>query len=318
MTNTPTPRVNRQPFDTPANPCAVLQVSFHGCEAGWINLDIRMGDHHATFQCSDLYDPAPDLLAWLEGISLGLTRVAWTLDQEGSSVTFDASTKQPTDWGALPREPILLDVRPSDGEALPAIELARSTLIDAFYDAFRSFATSVEYDPKQWECLGNAALVEERSGTPAQEWLESLCKTAVPRRNVQDALWRVERVLCTASWDDLMQAGEPDDHLRLTGEPCPSGYRPLFWRLTEWDDLDEAGRRQWLNDWLEDPLHPWHGTPWPAMRSPWIEHWQRHRGELGSQLKWLPPQWPQRPWSAAGPSREAQAICGAASRGAAP
>ncbi len=262
----------------PAEPHAELQVTFHDCAYGWIEMDVRIGECLTTFMCSHLYDPSQDLLTWLEGISLGLTRVAWTLDEEGSSVEFEARTAETLECAAPPREPVRLSIRPSDGQSLPTIELSRAVLVDTFYAAFRAFAASADYLPEQWECITNAALVQERTGMPAKDWVEHLSQASVSRREAQEALWKAERSISAFGGDDLMQAGAPEDHQRLIGEPCPDGFQPTFWRLPEWEGLDRAGRRQWLSDWLSDPWCSWSGTRWPAMRSPWIEHWQQHRG----------------------------------------
>jgi hypothetical protein len=208
-------------------------------------------------------------------------------------------------------------IRPSYCQALPTLELSRATLVDTFYAAFRAFAESADYLPAQWECITHAALVHERAGMPAQSLVERLSQAPVSRREVQEALWKVDRSISAFGGDDLMQAGTPEDHQRLIGEPCPDGFQPTFWRLPEWDGLDEAGRREWLTDWLDDPWCSWNGTPWPAMRSPWIEHWQQYRDEPNAGLRWLSPQWPQQRWPTAGPTREARAICGEAIAGAA-
>lgn len=91
-----------------AAPQTALQVTFHDCVYGWIEMDVRIGECLTSFLCSHRCDPVPDLLAWLEGISLGLTGVAWTLDEEGSCVEFEARTAGAPACGAPPRAPMRL------------------------------------------------------------------------------------------------------------------------------------------------------------------------------------------------------------------
>ena len=53
-----------------------LAVKFGDCDAGWISMLLTSGESSLSVSLSHVYDPLPDMLAWLEAITIGVEEPA--------------------------------------------------------------------------------------------------------------------------------------------------------------------------------------------------------------------------------------------------
>lgn len=121
-----------------------------------------------SLRAGHLFAPLPDLLAWLEAISLGLQRGGWTLDEEFQRVHFDIHDAAP---------------QPIFGR--------RSDLVRAFDGALRDFVTSDRYRPTEWERLSLGDQVREKTGQDPAIRVEALLAAPLSRRELQKQFWRI-------------------------------------------------------------------------------------------------------------------------------
>ena len=58
-------------------------VTFTGCDVGWVYFAICRGEQNAEIRASEVFDPFPDLIAWLEAIAVEVKECAIKIDEEG-------------------------------------------------------------------------------------------------------------------------------------------------------------------------------------------------------------------------------------------
>jgi hypothetical protein len=79
---------DKRPLPSPPDtwPAGVddFRVHFGAPKAGWIRITLETGDKNGSFMASDVFDPFPDLRAWLEELTGGACPTL-EIDQEGSS-----------------------------------------------------------------------------------------------------------------------------------------------------------------------------------------------------------------------------------------
>lgn len=272
-----------------------LTVRFEKCEAGWIALHLAAGGHTLDLRVSHLYDPLPDLLAWLEAISLGLERSGWSLDEEVRRVAFDARDAEPAPIFGRRPDPVVLTVTPDDDVAPMICTLTRRALVQTFYQALRDFVTSDRYRPGEWERQSLGDRVREKTGQDPAVWVEALLATPLSRRELQKRFWRIHGGTINGVWHDPDLMGTAEEYIEMTGGAVPliQGTSPLFWVLEEWETLpDTAARRAYLQACLKDyEDSSWSGLPWRQMRSVWLEEWLRNDQGFSSKVgtRWLAP-----------------------------
>lgn len=268
---------------------APFTVSFDRCEAGWITLNLAADGHTLDLRASHLHDPLPDMLAWLEALSLGLPRCGWTLDEEWALVTFDVVDAMPAE--SLTKRPtaLRLTVTPDYNEPPLTCTLARRALVQTFYQALREFVTSDRYRPGEWERQSLGDRLREKTGQDPAAWVEALLATPLSRRELQKRFWRIHGGTISGVRHDPELMGTAEEYIEMTGGSVPliQGSFPLYWLLEEWETLpDTAARRAYLQACLDDDEDSsWSGLPWPRMRSAHIENWLIRNERLS------PPDW---------------------------
>ena len=58
-------------------PPVPISVDFIRCEVGWIDFRITAGNQSVVVKASEVFDPFPDLLAWLEAMAVGVQECAF-------------------------------------------------------------------------------------------------------------------------------------------------------------------------------------------------------------------------------------------------
>lgn len=109
---------------------------------GWITLELVLGDHTATVMLSDVYDPFPAILDWLQAVVDGDLPMGMVIDDEGSGAVLAAH--------ALGSDKLLVAVLDHrDNTCLAAGAVHRQAFIEAWRNALIPFLTD-ELDPSRW------------------------------------------------------------------------------------------------------------------------------------------------------------------------
>lgn len=252
-----------------------LTVKFGDCDAGWIGMTLTAGGRSLTVGLSHFLDPLPDMLAWLEALTIGVEECGFRIDQEGTLVHFSARRQLGTNHEHCAYT--VLNVTPQYDEPPVQATLPTSDLVGIFYRAFREFADSVAYVREQWEHLTFEQLAHEQTGMTAAAWIDSVI--AFEPRQLQKALWRLDPQILAAPPNYLDDIGTEAELMELTGKAkAEAGGLPCYWPLPPglwgpYADGDGQVRRKYLEECLSEPQSSWRGTPWRKMRSPLIENW---------------------------------------------
>ena len=252
-----------------------LTVKFGDCDAGWIRMLLTVGESSLTVRLSHIYDPLPDMLAWLEAITIGVEECGFRVDEEGAFVNFSAHKQLRADDQS--RVYTVINIVPQyDVQPLQAI-MPTTDLVAAFYRAFRTFADSPGYVRKQWEYLTLEQVIHEQLGMTASAWIDSVISLEL--RQLQMALWRLAPQILVNSGSYLDNIGTEAELMELTGKTIgEAGGLPCYWPLPQelWGPYakkNEQAQRKFLEECLPEQIGSWGGTPWRRMRSSLIEHW---------------------------------------------
>lgn len=252
-----------------------LTVKFCDCNAGWISMLLTFGESSLTIRLSHIYDPLPDMLAWLEAIVIGVEECGFRVDEEGAYVNFSASKQSFA--SNEHRSYTILNVEPQYD--MPPLQLTLPTfdLVGIFYRAFREFADSPEYVRTQWEYLTLEQAMYEQSGMTASAWIDSVI--ALEPRQLQMALWLIDPQILANPANYLDNIGTEAELMELTGESrAEAGGLPCYWLLPQelwgqYANKNEQAQRKFMEECLTERIGPWGGTPWRKMRSALIENW---------------------------------------------
>lgn len=135
---------------------------------GWIYLHILgLTRDGGKIRCSEVCDPFPEFICWLEAIIDGPRAASWVIGDEGST---NILTCVPHHW--LGSEGDHLIVNRLDWEEHCVLDWSPAELVRDFYTAFVEMTERADYDPQAWE----------RSGDP-RDWCGSLYESDDPDRH---------------------------------------------------------------------------------------------------------------------------------------
>jgi len=253
-----------------------LTIKFGDCNAGWISMRLTAGEISLRLRLSHVYDPLPDMLAWLESIVIGVEECGFRVDEEGAFVNFSAHKQ----WRSDDRNRVYteLNVKPQyDVPPLQAI-MPTTELVAVFYHAFRAFADSPEYVREQWERITLEDLVNEQLGMTATAWIDSVI--SLEPRELQKAFWKIDPCIERNPQSYMDDIGTEAELMELTGKTrAETGGVPRYCLLPHelwgrYAKRDVQAQREYLEEYLSDPFYfSWAGTPWRKMRSSLIESW---------------------------------------------
>ena len=143
-----------------AIPLQELEVHFRSPEAGWVHIRIIPLHELYAIHCSYIWDPLPDMIAWLEQIAGGDTDAVWFVDQEGdaSRLQFYAARDRTDGPGDF-----LLHIQTDDHgiTRIRGVRVDRRQLVEAFYRAFRAMTEHADYRPREWEMHPDFATLDD-------------------------------------------------------------------------------------------------------------------------------------------------------------
>lgn len=259
-----------------------LTVRFGDCRAGWISMWLEIADaEEQRFWFTNIYDSAPQLLAWLECIAIGGERCGFRLDEEIYEVDFEFSVEH--------HKPRLVIRRES--ELLLDLEVSGPVITAAFYQAFVHFSESADYRAEEWEfrCLSDT--VELTTRKPFAAWVASVLH--LDQRGLQKAIWRFDPELGKPSRYSGNNEGSKAEVLELGLDPDSNpGLVPHYWDIDHWwDEWNASERANYLTELGMECVIDWRGCPWPRLRSPLLEQWVGRKNPQTSDdaARWLMP-----------------------------
>lgn len=137
-----------------------LGVHFTTPEAGWVRLKITPLHELYALSCTNIWDPFPSMIEWLERIAGGFSEATWTVNQEGSLARLQFYAGCELDEG---RGDFLLHVQ-TDHRGIARIRgvrVGRRQLVGAFYPAFRVMVERPDYQARDWEMHPQFALLDD-------------------------------------------------------------------------------------------------------------------------------------------------------------
>lgn len=139
-----------------------LDIRFDVPDAGWIALHAPQFAPRWTIQCSEVDDPFPEFVDWLNAIAEDRSAI-WRIGEEGSDSSFvflarsflgDDTSQLIYSWGAAGEI----------GQLTAAIVDTRR-VVESFYAAFRSMISHPDYREREWEGVqgGREAIDDEEA-----------------------------------------------------------------------------------------------------------------------------------------------------------
>jgi len=122
-----------------------IVVTFTRCEAGWIDCTVSCGKQRISLNASEVFDPFPDLISWLEAIAIGALECAFKMNEEGFIKQFEYQHMYGHSAVFKIIDPL------EEGVICLIARVAPSQMVGEFYGKLRSFANSLEYQEVEWE-----------------------------------------------------------------------------------------------------------------------------------------------------------------------
>lgn len=279
----------------PIQPCSTepgLRASFGDCQYGWMDFRLEADGQAVQIWLSEVYDPLPNMIAWLEAIARGEPECRLEIDEEDCESVLLASSLQ--DGGEAE---VRLQIREKYEAADQPVFYCRSSrfrLVHAIYTALHAYAQSDEFDSAHWSSETLGERVPGLYGCTVEEWIEA--HLADNRRQIRLALWPLEpfwasNALCRPVLGDLITPAERETLTRFGHRLDRDPY--LFQSMEGWEQLDLADRRRALHEELANQVcGGFTAAPIHMLRSAQLEAWtdeqQRHRNGATGEVE--PPQ----------------------------
>lgn len=138
-----------------------IRLTQEPADYGWITLEIGLGDQTAIVMLSDVYDPLPTLLDWLQAVAAGDLPIGTIIDEEGPETMLVAH--------GLDDDRLIVAVLDRGEEATRAAALVRRAAFLAAWRAELSRFLRDEMDPDRWRCDG-----DDEDGADPRGYVRSL------------------------------------------------------------------------------------------------------------------------------------------------
>jgi len=156
-------------------PDSPLTVWLDECAYGWISLHVRTGEAELRLSCTNWDDPFPGIVRWAKRLLAGSPREVARINEEGRYAHLVA-----TATAAGSALDFTVHRTPEYRDPLPPPLLSwhgpREVLAATIYRAFRDFAASPAYDPRDWAGLTIAdwLVLTDPTGQPLSALIEFL------------------------------------------------------------------------------------------------------------------------------------------------
>jgi hypothetical protein len=251
----------------------VPRIRFRDCDSGWIHFTVTVGTRTAEIRASELYDPFPDMLHWLEKIAAGRRRSAFVIDQEGLKTQFVAIQKD--------ADKMLFGVRDIDGNAEVHIRklVDRRRLVYSFYRSFVRFARSKRYVEEQWASISLGDRLASALPQISPEKMPSELAT-LDRDKLRKLFFHVAPSY-EVTFEGEKTASERigrfvDLVLHPDSKEAKKGVieTPTEWEIpADFDTWQISRRTEYLSQLLREPANSWSGYKLNTLSSPLVERY---------------------------------------------
>ena len=133
-------------------PVSMISLNAIDIGSGWIDLDLFADALKIPIACSSVFDPFPNLLAWLKAIVCGVERCSFLIEEEGPEKIFWAKRF----YGEIYQLKLLKSYGPN--KEILNVYVHRAQLIEALYGSIVRFYHSDAYNKDEHELL----MIEEK------------------------------------------------------------------------------------------------------------------------------------------------------------
>lgn len=133
-------------------PVSMISLNAIDIGSGWIDLDLFADELKISIACSSVFDPFPNLLAWVEAIVCGVERCSFLIEEEGPEKIFWAKRF----YGEIYQLKLLKSYGPN--KEILNVYVHRAQLIEALYGSIVRFYHSDAYNRGEHELL----MIEEK------------------------------------------------------------------------------------------------------------------------------------------------------------
>jgi len=233
------------PFPGTPQPAEAFSVRFAPPADGSLAVAIETAGQHMKIQASDLYDPFPDLIDWLKDIADG--HLPWMIiEQEGRAAElFTFAGDAPDTIRFVAGEVGNEGPRHEQRQVMIDVQVARRTLVAAFYRGLRACAKSADYDVWHWARRTVEDVLRERAPDTEFDRLHLL-----PAEELERLLPRV-----------------------TTSGPLGSEPQIQAWLPEEFDRWDAGRRKTFLQELLEEEFNTRCAEDLRNLRSAGLERW---------------------------------------------
>ena len=248
---------------------APISVEFLECDCGWIFFSVKAGTQSIKVSASQVFDPFPDLLSWLEALSVGVQECAFTMDEEGHELVF-RYIEGYVDY----RSSTFTISEPScyeNSRCYIRTYVDRLQLIKVFYDSVTHFANSTGYKPEQWECDNiRWRLLELLKNWNCERIVETL--TSLTAKQLRHFLIFVSANKFNISEHNAQQVeGYLNDPKTLEHFSIPAEETNSWCIEDKFGAMNNEQRRIFVSECLEENIVTWDGYPMKKWHSEIIE-----------------------------------------------
>ncbi len=249
------------------------KIRFHGCKAGWIDFTIAVGRQTAKISASNLWDPFPDMICWLERIAAGRRHSLFAIDEEGVTAQFVATAEA--------RDSLRLVVRDPERDVPPQIEAVvdRRQFVTAIYTGFVRFAKSKRYVEEEWAAISlGDRLAKRLPDLTAKQILADLAR--LDRDTLGKLFFKVAPsylITFKGTRTAKQKVGRFVDFiLHPNSRKAKQGLiqTPDEWEIPgDFDNWPVNRRKKCLREMLKEQANSWSGVKLDELSSPRIERY---------------------------------------------
>lgn len=234
----------------------VVFVEFTKCSYGWIYFKVKAGGYEVHIRASEVFDPFPDLIAWMEAVTVGVQECAFDMEEEGPEKRFE--------YRKINYKKFRFRITDNYEEILLEAFVDSKQLVSAFYNSLKGYASSDEYqknkseweDELLWERMSMAGNPPVRREVVLQYLLQQ------KREKIIEVFFKFASFVCI-SFPDAKDKGEeilryaeyvmkPEDTETKQGLVETPQYWPIPEDFDAWT-LDKRG--QYLEECLDENVN---------------------------------------------------------------
>lgn len=249
----------------------LFQIEWGGPEFGWIDFSI-LGEHPFALPAG-IYDPFPEMVAWVKRCCLerGTQTFTWNDEAMDHVFLYQTSHRQ-------------LSILQPCYEAPPKLEwqgvVTLEELHDSFYRKFFAFCDSPDFNESHWAGMSARVLFERFSDGHPEIFIERLLEADSNSLNYFGA-WLWDYCIDCGNGDGYRAAMAREDFLRTCWPPAEERWklhyelRPCDFKFgVEWDGATPERRQELLAPLLDERHGHTEAAPPASYRDPELDAWK--------------------------------------------